>query len=449
MSHIGSAIRAADNSIGWISSVVPAVGAVTIRINEVAITVDAAFPRDVISVVGPDVDTLSAAGGVFRNVAAIDALTAAADGDSLTGPELSDEFVRIAVLSAVRQCHLGDLDGIALLLDRAYAASLAGDDDAAATFYRLSSIGAELIADDLVRGGVAGTVVDAFGLCMRSAPADSIPSDIRSAIDQSLQELEGQSDNLWTYTFDESVAVADVAMGHFDGSLTSSITVDVLNDLNSVPPRLLVFNGPGLPDVFVTQAELGLAEVSAHLRDNVDETSSEVAELFAVAADSTSGNLVSFAPCQVSGRTVAARIPLQGREFMGLHFAIVGAGFNPVELHLDDLGVGVSKVDRYCRYAWTLHRVAGAALSGSGIGTSGAQIDQNRTHIAETLTSARASAQSALDAVRGLCDDYEDSRELQAYADAVRRLRDLIDSDPVFDGPTRPGFAELYALVSE
>ena len=449
MSHIGSAIRAADNSIGWISPVAPAVGAVTIRINEVAITVDAAFPRDVISVVAPDIDTLTAAAGVFRDVAAIDGLAAAADGDSLSGPELSDDFVRIAVLSAVRQCHLGDLDGIALLLDRAYAATLAGDDDAAATFYRLSSIGTELIADDLVRSGVTGAVVDELGLYMRSAPVDSIRGDIRSAIDQSLQELQEQSDNLWTYTFGESVAAADVAMGHFDGSLTSSITVDVLNDLNAVPPRLLIFNGPGLPDVFATPAEPGLAEVSAQLRDNVDETSSEVAELFAVAADSTSGNLVGFAPCQVSGRTVVARIPLQGQEFTGLHFAIVGAGFNPDELHLDDLGVGVSKVDRYCRYAWTLHRVAAAALAGSGIGTSGAQIDQNRTHIAETLTSASASAQGALDAVRGLCDDYEDSTELQAYADAVRRLRDLIDSDPVLDGPTRPGFAELYALTSE
>lgn len=449
MSLNGSAIRPADNSIGWISNVVPALGSVRLSVGDVLVTVDGAFPRDVMSVVAPDVETLRTVRGAFQDDGFIDALVAASDGATLPGPELSDDLVRVAVLSAVRQFHLSDLDGIALLIDRAYAGTLADDEVTASMFYRLSSLGAEQIAQDMVENEISGAVVDEFAVQMRVAPDDSLRSDIRSAIFGSIDELEQTANTLWSYSFRETTTSAAVAMAGPVTPLERPASVGVLNDLQTIPPRILTFDGPRLPDVTVTSDDPGFAVVSAQLRDNVDETSAEVAELFAVAADRITGALVGFAACVVSGRTISARIVLQNRTVDTAHFAIVGASVNPDELHLDELGVGLAEVDRYCRHAWTLHRVAAAALANTGVGTTGVQIDANRAQIAETLLRARQSARDADDAVRAILSDYEDHDGLAAYVESVKRLRSLVDSDLVIDGPARPTFAELYALVAE
>jgi hypothetical protein len=437
-----------DNSISWHADTGVVLGPITIQIGSVTLVVDAAFPDVLIDFAVTDAGALSGGPALFDDPEFAVRVLTAGDGEIVVGTLLAAPLVRVATVAAVGDIHLGDLDEATLLLDRAHARALAGDVDTATELYLLTHAVTDRIVEQIESADYTGPLVAALLEALDSAPQ---------------QALDPADRDLWTAAlrdrrFDvDGQVVEDALFELVDGSMPQlAITLGdaivppgQLVDLRAVPPRILEYTGPDDPDLDVVDRG-GRVVVQAALRADAMIESAEVQELFAVAAEEGSGDLLAVAPCTVAGGVVTAELTVPGMAAASLRCALIGSGTDPDTLRMDRFGISIARIDRYCRHAWTLYRTVGAMLAGLDLAVDEADFDTVQQEADETHDAAVDAVQTALGLAAQLRRRNRSGRDaagLAAYLEAIQRFGSAIAARPPLDGPTGVTLTELLAVT--
>lgn len=435
-----------DGSISWHADTAVVLGPVPFEVNGVLFTVDAAFPDVVVDLAASDASALAATAQWFTDPDAVRRLAAAGDGDVVDGPTLVDALATEAGVSVVDAVHLGDLDEAVLLLDHAFGRLVAGDEESATEFYLLSGAVAERLVDHFTHGGRRGPAVERLAEIVAAAPPGAVVEDTQRELRARLDALSSENETHWegvtTRLFE---VVNSLSLGAIE------IHVAFPADLRSLPPRLLEFHDVEDAEIRMTVETGGVVGLEADLRESANTDSAETLGVFAVAADATTGELLAYAPTAVVDGRMVAQLTVGSMPTDSLSCALIGSGTDLDMLRLDATGTALTRIDRYCRYAWTRHRMAGALIGTVDSMTDDATLDRIRSAADQARADAVVAADSAVATTRQLMRRARGSSDeafLADHLDALTRFAASMAEDPAIDGPLRPTLAEL-CLASE
>ncbi|GED95970.1 hypothetical protein [Gordonia crocea] len=433
----------ADGSISVRADTGIAVVPVTVGDDAVRVTVDAAFPDRVVDLAAASPEALRTRAARFRDGDSVRRIAAAADGEVVDAPVLADAWARIATVAAVDAVHLGPLDDAVVHLDTAHARALAGDPDAD-RYYAFGAAVVDRLVDELRAARAHGPVVARTAEAVEAASAAVFRPGRRAALLRALADADDVTDRAWRSL---SADVADPSPT-LALSLNRAVTVDAgLADLAPLRPRLLRFDGPDEPEISVRHLGDGTVVLAAALRNGVDETTEQAAGIFAVVADARSGEPVAHAPAVLADGQIRARVALNGADPHSIRCAFLDSTANLDALRLDPTGIALTRIDRYCRYAWSQHRLAGALRAALGAGNTAAEIDRAQAAADTALSIAVDAADTALGLVRQLRRKRRDTTDLAHRAAALNRFRDVCAAPPAVAGPTGPTLAELCSVA--
>ena len=191
-------------------------------------------------------------------------------------------------------------------------------------------------------------------------------------------------------------------------------------------------------------------ELTANLRAQAD--ASDVVEngVFAVAADPVNGDLLGFAQAEIRADQLYATMTLASADVSELFYTFITSDVDLSTLRLDRKGVGLTRIDRYCRHAWTQHRMAGAMRASLGLGVESGEFSQ----VMEAADTLQREAVEAMRTARSLVNRWirresagDQRAALERYRGGVDELRAFIDSPPPLEGPTGPTLAEIHNVV--
>ncbi|MGB3303228.1 MAG: hypothetical protein WBA98_11080 [Gordonia sp. (in: high G+C Gram-positive bacteria)] len=437
----------ADGSISWRADTAVVLGPVPFEVNGVLLTVDGAFPDVVVDLAAPSSTALAATAQWFADPTVISQLAAAADGDIVSTPVLAEALSVAAGVRVVDAIHLGDLDEGVVLLDHAGGALAAGDAESATELYALSSAVAERLVEQFTLESITGPRVERLAEIVAAAPPGSISDATRQRITRDLTPLLSRHDAEWVQI-----------LGAEQGSNLFYNTIDSLHlglaevrlafpvDLRVLPPRLLKFVGVEVPELQVETIKPAVIEVAADIRDDANTDSVETLSVFAVAAEASTGDLLAYAPTTVVDGRIVAELDVGDAPIDSLRCSLVGSGTNLEALRLDPVGAALTRIDRYCRYAWTQRRVAGALQANTGISSRDVFLTETQERADAAHREARDAAESAVALTRQLVRRSRGSanaNDLAAYLDALVRFADTTGAPPVIVGPFAPTLAEL------
>lgn len=443
---IGTVRIETDGSIAWHGDTGVALGPVMFDVNGVHFTIDAARGDEVVDLAAADAASLRGVTQWFADPEVVAAIAGAADGEVLPGPFAGPELTRTATVAAVDAIYLGDLESAVLFVDRGYAATTIGDERQSLRGYGFGGGALERLVAEIESRDYVGPLNARLAEVIAVAPPVALGEAERIALLATLDARIGRDDVAWDGFLAEVAAGESAPALHLGGA---SVVSDQVADLQLLPPRLLVFRGPDEADIAVTRGADQL-HLSAALRADVHLDSAETNGIFAVAADSGTGTLLAYAPMRVEGGQLVATIALDGLDPDALRCGLVGSAADLSTVRLDPLGAQLGRIDRYCRYAWSEHRRAGALLGSVGVGV--ATDDLVRAEAA--AEEAREIAEDAIDTASSLArklvrsfHDREFVQDLKDYAEAVGRLARRIGDPPAAEGPSGPTLAELYSAT--
>ncbi|MGW0039417.1 hypothetical protein [Gordonia sp. NPDC003376] len=438
----GTVRRTSDGGLVWRAEGAVALGPVSFAAKGITVSVDAASPTEVIEIAVGGADTLRSAASIFGDTASIEPIVDAAVGDVVEGPLLSDDLVRMATVAAVDAIHLGDLDDGVLALDAAYAGAVLGDPSSEWLYALAASVPGRLV-DEIDSADYHGPLVDRLSNAIMAGPHDVFGVVERTEMIDTLRSRTDHTDVLWQILVtDVDLPAAELAVDL--GGFSSAVVY--LADLRPLPPRVLTFTGPEQPEVEVTLGSAGGMDVTARIRSDVDADALVAEGIFAVVAESATGAVLAFAPATVvDGRMIAHLAAVDGLGIDDMRCAFLGSGADLSALRLDPLGVALTRVDRYCRHAWTRHRIAGAVRAGLGIAASDLEI----ARAARIADAAHAEAGDAMGHAQALIRQLARRHGAATMGDhraAVDRLAESVAEPPATDGPAGPTMAELHAI---
>lgn len=439
---MGTVTRPDDGSVEWHAHTFPALGPVMVSWRDVVVSVDPTEPAQVISIVAAGVESLMDSAGDLFDGTAIGEIIGAAPGANCPGPYLSDGVVHLATVSAVHQLYVGDLDESILFWDRAQAHLAGGQIREADRLYRLGMARIERMVDQIDVDQITGPLVERLVDMIRTAPQAVFGPELRDDLLGRLAEQSIGQEPLWQRLFGQARVLPLASTLGSPGAEAGELA-----DLRRLPPRLLAFTDPEDPEIDVDFDD-DRVTVSAQLRPDVETSSSEVRELFAVAADSESGRLIAAAPCTVESSRVIATMYVPDVPITGIRCAVVTRLDD--DAIMDALAASMVSIDRHCRHAWTCHRLAGSVRADAGITSSSAQIEVREAEAIRLLAAAHHSMDVAQQLAARLRRRYRrDDRAdvLDQYGDAVQRLAVRLEQPPFIDGPLGPTVAEL-AIIS-
>lgn len=441
----GIVTRDSSTIVSWHADTAVVLEPMHIEVDGVHIIVDAAFPNRVIDV-ATDQETRfnRAAARVFRETDFIRRLTVAEDGEQIEAPTLSEPVTRLATVRAVDRIHLGDLDEAALLLDHAFAHRQFGSFQPTLRYYVLGATAAERLVDEINSGdhspATARMLSDVIGAC----PPDALDVPTRDRLIDTLRTHLLADDIGWEAGLSRLIGHEELATSLGDMSTVTG----QLNDLRPFPARALRFTGPDDPDLEITATD-GSISVRARLRDEVIPESQEIQETMAVAADSSTGEILAVAPCSTADGHISAELYPGTSDPSGLRFALISADTPLESVRLDPLGTTLTRIDRHCRYAWSLHREAGAILAGAGAISDESAL----TRIQQNSNRVRHERDEVIAIIRGLTRQLTrrtrntpDAESVARHVGAVDSFIATLDAPVVTDGPQGPTLAELFAV---
>lgn len=437
--------RGADGSISWHGDQQVVLGPITLEINGLRMTVDVSSLENVLDLAVADAGVLRSVAAAFANPSVVEPILAADHGAVVEGPTLGPAALRLATTFAVDAVHLGDLDESVLVLDAGYARAAAGDPDARRE-YSIASAVPDRLVDEIETADYTGPLVERLLEAIVAAPGSAFSLQERTRLIGSLRDRATRAITPWELTLPEN-ALVTLAL---DLGGSGAAVAEYLADLRALPPRLLVFTGPDDSDVTTVAKGSGRVEVSARVRPDAFAEQAIEDGLFAVAAVPDSGDLLAFAPAVVVDGELRATIVLPDDDGQTLRFAFVRSGIDLDTFRLDHLGEAMTRIDRFCRHAWTQHRVAGAVRAAVGIDDSGVELDRK----AELADDKHREAVDAIDTAQSLLTrllrrNRNDPRRdaLERYGDGLEQLSRMISEPPQIDGPSGPTLAELHSVT--
>lgn len=437
--------RGADGSISWHGNRQVVLGPIAFEINGLRMTVDAAALANVLDLAVADAGVLRSAAAVFANPIVVEGILAAGDGAVVDGPTLGPAALRLATTCAVDAVHLGDLDESVLVLDAGYARAAAGDPHARRE-YAIASAVPDRLVDEIETADYTGPLVERLLEVIVAAPGSAFSPQERTGLIGSLRDRAARAIAPWELVLSENT-LATLALDL--GGSRAAVT-EYLADLRGLPPRLLVFTGPDDSDVTTAAEGSGRVEVSARVRPDAFAEQAVEDGLFAVAAAPDSGELLAFAPAVVVDGDLRATIVVPDDDGQTFRFAFVRSGIDLDTIRLDHLGEAMTRIDRFCRHAWTQYRVAGAVRAAVGVDDSGVELDRK----AELADDKHREAVDAIDTAQSLLtrlirrirnDPRRDA--LERYGEGLEQLSRMISEPPQIDGPSGPTLAELYLVT--
>lgn len=441
----GTLTRHSDGVVEWIATDIRVLGPITFEAHGVILTVEPADPTCATRIAAPTHDVLrSAAPFLIGDPQIRQALVAADDGARLAGIRLTDPVARFATIESVRRLFLADLDEPTLILDRAHAFHLAGRTGVAAGLHRMAQSTIELLLDEMESSPPSAAVAAELGSILQSlSQRDDVGPDRNAEFLRRIGELPELREELWRQTLDREVGlpVATTLGGQGAGRTGEFV------DLRVVPPRILRFSGPSVPDLTVSRDGDGYLIVRAELQASTLDDCREVTELFAVATDPLDGEVLASGPCTAADGYLTARLWVGEEATDSLRCGLVSTDVDFDLVRSDETGSRISQIERYCRHAWTQHRIAGTALSMVGVQSGSDAIDRARREATSSHREAIASMDTAAGLARQLVRArrrHPDAWTSASYAESVGRLADAIGTPPETTGPARPTLAELY-----
>ena len=200
-----------------------------------------------------------------------------------------------------------------------------------------------------------------------------------------------------------------------------------------------------MPDLVITATE-GAISLRGPLREDVIPDTIEIQETLAVAADASTGTILAVSPCTVSSDVISAELYPGTNDPAELRFALISADTPLEALRLDWLGVGLTLVDRYCRYAWSLYRESGALLASAALTDDEAELAWRQAQSHTTRTRTIAAARVAVGQPRMLGERTDGTDEaLVRYSDAVGEFSRIPLEAPETGGPSGPTLTALLA----
>jgi hypothetical protein len=450
-SHDPRSFRGGDGSLAWTAPDGAALAPVFVARPGLTVTVDPANPHRVLDLAATNEEAIRDRAGFFDPPAITGELTA--DPESVQRITLSPAATRLATTLAVTEVHLGDLDESLLMLDRAVALANLGDTVSARRVFGLASAATELLADRIEEDGIGGPLLTGL-LAALTALGPTVTGELRAW----QPRMRGRTD-LAGASLDRELATLLRGEREADLSLTAlAMTGDdqpdepvlQLTDLRPLPPRLLRFTGPDDPDLEIRSGDGDLITVTATLRDEVIADTEEVLGLFAVAADPATGRMLASAPIRVVGREVRAELYLPGRRPDQVNCALIGSDAEPDVLRLDNLGTALIEIDRHLRFAWTMHRRAGAIRAAVDATAAPGTVDAAAELAREALAIATEAATTAQDLLRQEARRRHTSPEatpLATYSAQIDAFAGTITGPPQISGPAGPTLTELAAEV--
>ncbi len=438
----GIVTRDETSVVSWHADAPVVLGPVRFEVDGIWISVDGAFPGTVIDVVA-ERDQLVTYPKLFNDPTFADRLAASRDDDRIIGPELAPPILRLATVHSVDQLYLGEIDDAALLLDYAYAYQVAELYDRAARHYTLGALAAERLVDEIAEGGHTLAAARRLRAVIDASPDTIIDSATRTHLLKTLDARLRSADIDWNTGISKLIE-------HGQPATTlggRSAVTGQLNDLGAFLPRTLRFTKPEVPDLEITSTQNGVW-LRGPLREDVIPDTIEIQETLAVAADASTGVILAVAPCTVSDEMISAELYPGTNDPTTLRFAFISADTPLEALRLDWLGVGITLIDRYCRYAWSLYRESGALLAGASLTEHETESAwrQARAHTTRTKTIAAARvAVGQLRILRGRTDDTDEDEALARYSDAVAAFSRVPQAAPETGGPSGPTLTELLA----
>lgn len=434
---LGTVKVAVDGSVSWHADTAVALGPIMFQANGVQFVVDAAAPEQIIDLAAVDAAALRSCAQWFVDPTLIEAIAAADDGAHVAGPIAGDAILRVATVESVDAIVLSDLDEGVLLVDQAYAATVAGDLGRGAVRFALASAVVDRIVTEIENDDYLGPLNSRLLEVVSAAPEGTFLDAERSEYSAIMRARLARTDAFWRSFADATIA-DDLALTLGEAQEVTAQAAD----LRLLPPRLLAFAGPEVPEVTVVAGD-GELTMSAQLRPAVDLDSAEANELFAVVADKQTGALVAHAPARVVDDRVQATVSLHGIDPETVRCALVGGEVDLDAVRLDDTGDKLAGIDRQCRFAWSEHRRAGALLASVSASSAESEIE----NVGKVAARARKTAEREIRSAAKRATRLGDSAELTAYADAVQRLSHRLSEAPEVDGPAGPTIAELYAVA--
>lgn len=450
MRQLAGTVRHIDGGlVMWQADSGAGLGPVRFDAFGIGLGVDGAEPSTVLAVVAAPDDRDSGA-TCFNDPEFLMRMVEADDGTAMTGPALVEDLERAATIHAVNMFHVGHLDEALLCLDLAHATALCGEMERARGKYLMAAATLDSLIERLVESDGGRSIADEIETMVASCPG--IDPDLRitnaaaAVVDRHCDRLAELLDQLAAqHEAETGFASLDGTLGGGD-SAPLPVGGEVL-DLGLLPPRLIRFTGHDDNDLIFRLVDDQIVEASAVLRSALLADSTDTDGVFLVAADSFTGELISSAPCTVSGMHLSARLWLADATLSETHFLLVASTVPLSRVHADPVAVRAARIDRACRAAWTQHRraVTLAALITST--DDGESFDRARDQM-DMLTAESASlCAGALSALAGHRDESDPAADTiyRRYIEGVQRLATAVSTHNGGEGPQRATLAELCA----
>jgi hypothetical protein len=345
---------------------------------------------------------------------------------------------------AVDAIHLGPLDAGVLQLDRAYALASVGDSEIRREYSYAVAVPDRLV-DEIEAADYSGPFVDRL---IDVVSFISHHEDAGSGAERIVDRLVGRSRQSAEFWEIDIALISEPEIAMTLGG--SELVATYLSDLRTLPARLLIFSGPESAEVVMRIRGADTVELTANLRAQAD--ASDVVEngVFAVAADPVNGDLLGFAQAEIRADQLYATMTLASADVSELFYTFITSDVDLSTLRLDRKGVGLTRIDRYCRHAWTQHRMAGAMRASLGLGVESGEFSQ----VMEAADTLQREAVEAMRTARSLVNRWirresagDQRAALERYRGGVDELRAFIDSPPPLEGPTGPTLAEIHNVV--
>jgi hypothetical protein len=447
---VGALVVDAAGGVGWWSTRVPAVAAVSVEIAAgVVVEVDIAWPDKVLAwTVDPGASPASLAAAFadpdFADL--VDELRSGGESVSTYEPRtLSREWTRRALVAAVSRWTLHPIDGGALLINTAVAEHGIGNAAGATRLLRFAEYSLTDLAGNYGRelsSAATSSVLEAATLArLLGAVADA---------DELVEELTDRA------AVDDASLLAvlrawrDAAAGQFDGSSVHDEAPPEVNteygsvDIATVPPRIIAWNGADEFELLLKRTADGMV-LSAALAAGVDPLCKEVNELLAFLAVRGTTELVAVVPAAVDGNSIVARFPAVDAELFDLTFGLFSADIDLEDLRRDEVGAALVDIDRLMVDAWNNDREAVVALASVGQGSGEDALQTARREYEARLTAAETARLNAESALRQLLDTQVRGSAVAALL--RKRLAAVADYGADLVDPARqyvePGLAEL------